>query len=159
MVFPYPMDPMMVFSYPMDPMMVLPYPMDPMMVFPYPMDPMMVFPYPMDPMMVLPYPMDPMMVFPYPMDPMMVFPYPMDPMMYDGLPLPYGYIPYQWPALLSSPPALQSCSFWLVPFVCRHDELVPIVNLTRKYVAVYIHPLHTYTTPVCSCLVQTLLYW
>ena len=27
---------------------------------------------------------------------------------YDGLPLPYSYIPYQWPALLSSPPALLS---------------------------------------------------
>ena len=34
---------------------------------------------------------------------------------YDGLPLPYSYIPYQWPALLSSPPALLSCSFGLCP--------------------------------------------
>ena len=86
------------------------------MVFLHPMDPMMVFPCPMDSMMVFPYPMDPM-------DPMMVFPYPMDPMIvlltygsYDGPSLPYGYIPYQWPALLcllllSSPPALLSYSF------------------------------------------------
>ena len=61
-------------------------------------------------MMVFPYPMDLIMVFPYrytlwilwPMDPMMVFPYPMDP--YNGP------IPYQCPALLSSPPL---ASFWL----------------------------------------------
>ena len=57
---------------------------------------------------------------------------------YDGLPLPYGYIPYKWPAILSSPG--------------RHDELVPIREY--NYVAVYIHPLHTYTTPVCRAFAE-----
>ena len=53
-----------------------------------------------------------MMVFLYPMDLIMVFPYPMDLMAYGSYD---GPIPYQWPALLSSPPALLSYSFGLCP--------------------------------------------
>ena len=67
-----------------------------------------------------------MMVFPYPMDLIMVFPYPMDLMAYgsyDGLLIPYnGPIPYQWPALLSSPPALLSYSFGLCPCLLDMEE-------------------------------------
>ena len=66
---------------------------------------------------------------------------------YDGLPLPYSYIPYQWPALLSSPPALLSCSFGL----CPPDKTICS--------CLYTPSTHIHTTPVCSCLVQTLLYW
>ena len=84
-------------------------------------------------MMVFPYRYD---GFPYPMDPMMVFPYPR----------PYDYIPYKWPALLVSPPAvLSSCSsvllFWLVPYLI-YSCLVDMMSLYRYYLSV-VHPLHT----------------
>ena len=107
---------------------------------------------------------------------------------YDGLPLPYGSydglpLPFPYPMmvlwlyplpvacsprscpllLLFSPllllfcPALLACALFCF-CLCRHDELAPIVHLTRQYVAVYIHPLHTYTTPVCGKGLLEVLY-
>ena len=80
----------------------------------------------------------------------MVFPYPMDP--YDGP------IPYQWPALLSSPPAL----LWILndglplPYGSYYGDTIPLWPMNPM--TVFPYPMDHYNGPIpyqCPALLSS----